>query len=379
MVQLWATVITGFEEVAQQEINRFDPNAQTRRGAVCFSTDISNIPECLKLRSIDNLHAILYSEEMKNLQSMENSEALRQIKLTTKYVNWAEGIEYWQTAFGEEISGGSQGLMVKMKTYEETGVNTEITADVPTFRVTCNRTGEKELHQFSSMEAARVMGAELNNMFGWKPNMKNFNIEVILSVRNETVTVMISLNAKSLFCRNIIAFGPTTMRSTMCFCMVSLVQPKKNRIIVDPMCGGGSIPIEGAIAFPQCTFIAGDNHEKALERCYENAKDSKAQVSFLRWDAMNLPLLDNSVDAIVTDLPFGKKIGSVSDNRVTYPKLLLEWHRVVRTGGRIVVMTHDKRSLQNSLPSLGGKLRTVRRCICNQGGLTTLCFVFKTL
>ncbi|KAJ1350881.1 hypothetical protein KIN20_006792 [Parelaphostrongylus tenuis] len=41
---------------------------------------------------------------------------------------------------------------------------------------------------------------------------------------------------------------------------------------------------------------------------------------------------------------FGKKIGSVDDNRVIYPRLLTEWERVVKAGGRLVVMTYDKRS-----------------------------------
>ena len=32
---------------------------------------------------------------------------------------------------------------------------------------------------------------------------------------------------------------------------------------------------------------------------------------------------DNSVDVIISDLPFGKRCGTKSDNRVLYPKTLL--------------------------------------------------------
>lgn len=49
---------------------------------------------------------------------------------------------------------------------------------------------------------------------------------------------------KSKHNRNIINFGPTTLRSTICYNLLKLANPKPGDIIVDPMCGGGSIPIE---------------------------------------------------------------------------------------------------------------------------------------
>lgn len=55
------------------------------------------------------------------------------------------------------------------------------------FRVTCNRAGEKSRHSFSSMDAARALGAQINNIFGWRPDMKNFDMEVVLNIRNDTV------------------------------------------------------------------------------------------------------------------------------------------------------------------------------------------------
>lgn len=44
--------------------------------------------------------------------------------------------------------------------------------------------------------------------------------------------------------RNITCFGPTTLRSTICYNMLRLASPKPGDVIIDPMCGGGSIPIE---------------------------------------------------------------------------------------------------------------------------------------
>ena len=41
-------------------------------------------------------------------------------------------------------------------------------------------------------------------------------------------------------------------------------------VVCDPMCGGASISLEGALAFPESFHIAGDNHEKAVENAGEN-------------------------------------------------------------------------------------------------------------
>ncbi|KHJ77544.1 THUMP domain protein, partial [Oesophagostomum dentatum] len=94
---------------------------------------------------------------------------------------------------------------------ENTGITPQ---DTFTFRVTCNRAGEKSRHSFTSMDAARALGAQINNIFGWRPDMKSFDVEVVLNIRNDTMLVMVALNKDSLFKRNVCAFGPTTMRST---------------------------------------------------------------------------------------------------------------------------------------------------------------------
>ena len=72
----------------------------------------------------------------------------------------------------------------------------------------------------------------------------------------------------------------------------------------DPMCGGGSIPIEGALAFSQGFFLGGDNHDLATKRTGNNLKefDRKIQADSIQWDATNIPLRDNSVDVLISDL-----------------------------------------------------------------------------
>ena len=45
---------------------------------------------------------------------------------------------------------------------------------------------------------------------------------------------------------------------------------KLGDVVCDPMCGGASIGLEGALAFPESFHISGDNHEKAVDNAGEN-------------------------------------------------------------------------------------------------------------
>lgn len=84
-----------------------------------------------------------------------------------------------------------------------------------TFRVTCVRGGRK--HSFTSMEAAGKLGAGLAGHFGWKVQMKNADIEVLLNISGDSVVICFALNRESKSNRNIAHFGPTTLRSAIAY------------------------------------------------------------------------------------------------------------------------------------------------------------------
>ena len=145
-----------------------------------------------------------------------------------------------------------------------------------TFRVTCSRGGRK--HSFSSQDAAKYFGAGLAEYFGWRVKLKEFDIEILLGISGNSVTVSVALTRQPKFKRNIAHFGPTTLRSTIaygmlrslslslcvCVCVCVLcylyavisfpllpfssllrcayIQP--GDVVLDPLCGGGSITIE---------------------------------------------------------------------------------------------------------------------------------------
>ncbi|NXX80247.1 THUM3 protein, partial [Urocolius indicus] len=262
-------------------------------------------------------------------------------------------------------------------------------AKVLKFRVTCNRAGDK--HSFTSNEAARDFGGAVQEHFQWKADMTNFDVEVLLNIHNSEVVVGIALTEESLHRRNITHFGPTTLRSTLAYGMLRLCDPQPTDIIVDPMCGTGAIPIEGATEWPSCYHIAGDNNPQAVKRAANNIssllrknenKESSSSLGIpldiIQWDICNLPLRTGSVDIVVSDMPFGKRIGSKKKNWDLYPACLMEMGRICTPGtGRAVLLTQDKKCFAKALSRMGHIWRKAHTVWVNVGGLHAAVYLLK--
>ncbi|XP_077132854.1 tRNA (guanine(6)-N(2))-methyltransferase THUMP3 isoform X2 [Ranitomeya variabilis] len=256
------------------------------------------------------------------------------------------------------------------------------------FRVTCNRAGDK--HSFTSNEAARDFGGAVQEHFLWKADMTNFDVEVLLNISYNEMLVGIALTEESLHRRNITHFGPTTLRSTLAYGMLRLCDLEPSDVIIDPMCGTGAIPIEGVSEWPGCFFIAGDNNTNAVNRTSSNigsllrrqqSADSAPQglrIDPIHWDISRLPLRSGSVDVIITDMPFGKRIGSKKKNWDLYPACLQEMSRVCRAGtGRAVLLTHDRKCFIKALAKAGHLWRKMHTVWVNIGGLHAGVYLLK--
>ncbi|XP_019619518.1 PREDICTED: THUMP domain-containing protein 3-like [Branchiostoma belcheri] len=256
----------------------------------------------------------------------------------------------------------------------------------PKFRVTCNRGGAK--HCFTSMDAARYFGGGINDDLRWPVDLTKFDIEVVLNIYGDQVTVMIALTKESLHRRNIQHFGPTTLRSTIVYSMLRIANVQPGEVICDPMCGSGAISIEGGLEYRQCLHLSGDNHECACPRTraniatINNQRRRKGQgvlpVDTLRWDVGNLPLRTESVDVFITDMPFGKRHGSKQGNWELYRRTVRDMARVCRfPTGRAVLLTEDKKCLNKVLAEYDSLWNKKLVLFIKMGGLDAAIYQLK--
>jgi tRNA (guanine10-N2)-dimethyltransferase len=114
---------------------------------------------------------------------------------------------------------------------------------------------------------------------------------------------------------------------------ISLVEP--GELLFDPFCGTGGILLEAREIGTQ--ILGSDFDPVMIAGCRQNLPGSDAMVA----DATAVPIRDHTLDAVVTDLPYGQsvRIRAESMDRL-YAGSLAEIRRILRPGRRAVVVTH---------------------------------------
>jgi tRNA G10 N-methylase Trm11 len=122
------------------------------------------------------------------------------------------------------------------------------------------------------------------------------------------------------------------LRPTIAAAMVSLAGTPADALL-DPCCGSGTILSE-AIDAGWDTVCGADIDPCAVEIARRNARGAR----FCVGDARNIDLDDESMDACVSNLPFGKQYDVQGDMDTWLRAVLGELARVTRSGGRDVLL-----------------------------------------
>lgn len=251
---------------------------------------------------------------------------------------WTEAFALWALAFPTctivpELSPTTRPDTPGFTTREKT----------ITFKVKGERKGVKS--KVSSMAGAARLGEVMFESFhDLEVSMKQYEMEVHLIMDCEQVLMGISLTPQRVSIRNRVVVGPSSLDSANAYALLKWANVQPGEVVFDPMAGAGTIPIEGSHLFPHSHFLISDLTLSNIELSRQNVAACAGQgpVSIILADAQKLPLRPQSVDVVVSDLPFGMRMGSVNANKSLYPALFKQMERCLRSGGRAVLMTMAK-------------------------------------
>jgi tRNA (guanine10-N2)-dimethyltransferase len=145
-------------------------------------------------------------------------------------------------------------------------------------------------------------------------------------------------------------FHPGVMMPLMARTVVNLTHVLPGELLCDPFCGTGGLLLETELIGTRS--IGSDYDPEMLAGCQKNLPNG----AVVRADAMRMPYPDNYFDAVATDLPYGQSttIGANSLDSL-YVKSLKEIRRILKRGGKAVVVTHrDIRHLAENLFEISG-------------------------
>jgi ubiquinone/menaquinone biosynthesis C-methylase UbiE len=155
--------------------------------------------------------------------------------------------------------------------------------------------------------------------------------------------------------------------------LTRLAKLRPGQHVLDPFCGTGTILLSVHRREPAARVAGFDHDPHALELAARNG----CQV-LTRANAAELPVADGSVDRVITNLPFGKQVGSHRINRSLYPAFVSELDRILTTDGRAVLLTEDKRLLRAAIEKQQG-LKVVRERLLKYNGATPTAYTLTRL
>jgi tRNA (guanine6-N2)-methyltransferase len=250
----------------------------------------------------------------------------------------------------------------------------------PTYHVVCQMQGE---HGFRRADArdAFIAGLQGKIPHGWQYANENAWLEIWLTIYSKTAVCGVRLTDRTMRHRTYkLEHIAASLRPTVAAAMVRLAGIGPSMTVLDPMCGAGTILAEamdiaakrsragkvlvvGGDVDPNAIFVASQNLEKL------------GPVDVARWDATALPLETASVDRIVSNPPFGKQLSSIEQIGPLYEAASTEWDRVLRPGGRAVLLAMEQEGLRRVL--LARKWSMVRQTRVRLLGLPAVLSVWN--
>ena len=246
------------------------------------------------------------------------------------------------------------------------------------FRVSCTRYGH---HEFKSIEVERFVGEYFYENFHIPVNLENPDKELFVKIVGSTAYLMLKLNKISLEKRSYRVFlHPTAADPILAYGMFRVAKVKEKEIVVDPMCGSGTILIESALEFPKAKYFGIDISEKFLKGAKQNAKAAGVDhlIKFIHGDCRNLENYFEKIDKIITNPPYGVKMGNERSVKGLYYKFLESAGKVMKENGRIV-LTVLRGNMFRMAIFRTKFFKIVEERIVKYGGLFTHLFVLEKI
>ena len=143
--------------------------------------------------------------------------------------------------------------------------------------------------------------------------------------------------------------------------------------VLDPFCGCGSLLFARETLGPCRVLVGVDKSGAAVESARTNARAGKSKASFVTKDALRFEAREG-FDLILSNLPFGNRVGSHEDNTHLYDRFVRRLPELLSPGGTAVLYTMEYKLLKGCLDrSKGLVLREQKRT--EAGGLLPWIFV----
>lgn len=217
------------------------------------------------------------------------------------------------------------------------------------FRVRAERFGQ---HPYNRVDIERAVGGVFHSACGWRVRLEDPEVIVRADLLQDILLCGRLLTPAPLSQRPRVfnqTVGVSTVVAAAAARISGLTAPS---LVLDPFCGAGTLLVEAAHRFPSARLLGGDWNLPAVEGARKNlaAVGAEARMAVEQADALQLGerLSPASVDLVLSNPPFGLRIGKSIRFVGFFRKLLRGVARVLRPEGRIVLLVHRPGQLREA-------------------------------
>ncbi len=327
VMEILYTVNPGIEDIAANEVVSElggTTSYQMLSGHVLHKPARNNLEALARLRSINRAFILLWKG---NIGPRINDL----IDLRRKLVSELEGISRYITPY-------------------------------TSFAVDTERVGE---HEYTSMDISRVIGDVVIEVVkketGERPpvNLRHPNIIVHVFVKDDKFYIGISLTGPwSMHRRGYRLYDhPAALKPTLAYAMLAISGTRDKQLIVDPMCGGGTIPIEAAYIHEDAYIFGYDQSPHHIRGARINALAAgvSRRIYFGVWDARRIHEVIEDVDHMVLNPPYGIRFGDPWTIRKLYSSFLSSAYKASKEGGHLTMITTEYNYVNKLYEKIGFK------------------------
>jgi tRNA (guanine6-N2)-methyltransferase len=231
----------------------------------------------------------------------------------------------------------------------------------PTYHLVAQMEGR---HGYLRRDAQKALAQGLAGTVpeSWRPVEENAAVEFWLTIRGATAVCGLRLSDRTMRHRTYkVEHRPASLRPTIAAAMIRLAEIGPPHIVLDPMCGAGTLLAERLAAARLlrggCVPVwGGDSDFRAVRAAAINLR-RLGPAWLAQWDATRLPFPSATVDRIVSNPPFGKQLSNPDAVIPLYHAMLLEYDRVLRPGGLVVLIVSAATALRSAVRALGWKVQ----------------------
>jgi 23S rRNA G2445 N2-methylase RlmL len=339
----------GLEPVAADEIEQ-ELGGEVKRtapGFVVFRLREIN-DSILKLRTTEDVFLYAWGTDDLTYRAAD-LESIR--RWTAHEVNWAQLLRIHQS------------IRPKLKSR-------------PTYHFVTQMTGE---HGYLRKDARQALVQGLAGKFpeNWRHADENATAEVWLTIQGKMAICGLRLTDRTMRHRTYkVEHQRASLRPTMAAAMVRLAELRPGHVVIDPMCGAGTILGEALVVLGESrhpSIVCGGDLDRGAVKLATTNLRRIGRPTVFRWDAARLPLADLSVDRILSNPPFGKQLGNPKGIGVLYRQMVYEYERVLKPRGKAVLLVSDLPVLRDAIAAVCWRSeRTLRVRVLGQAAVISV-------